>query len=220
MGTKSTTSTTNQYNTQSNNAYNALAPAGANQLGSEISSPYNNNVINGQRAIAAPANYAANIGTRATLSNNLGALGTSGGTGYSNYAGNTVGRFGSATVAQTGNSLLMGAASNRNQALGSAMGFRPLQTGGTSTQQITGTGTWLPTVLGAGVAGAQAFAQSQQAPAVGGNMSPQMWANGFADANSQGPTGGGAGSQNFQTPVADPVWGGMPQAPPPTNYGF
>lgn len=36
----------------------------------------------------------------------------------------------------------------RQQAMGQALGYRPLQTGGTQTQQQSGLGTWLPQVAG------------------------------------------------------------------------
>lgn len=206
MGTKATTSTTNAYNAPSMSAYNTLAPMGANTLGSEISQPYNNTVFNANKAIGSAANVASNLGSRATLSNNLGALGTSGGTGFSGYAGSTVGRFGAATTAQTNNALLMGAASNRNQALGSAMGFRPLQTGGTQTQQLTGTGTWLPSVLGAGVAGASAFMPNQP------TQQQQNQAAGYAQLQ-------GATYQPDMAQPDDPVWSSS-LSTPPQNYGF
>ena len=49
--------------------------------------------------------------------------------------------------ASMNNNLLLNAANTRNQAIGSAMSYSPLQTGGTNTQYASGLGTWLPQVL-------------------------------------------------------------------------
>src|SRR5258708_38589304 len=51
----------------------------------------------------------------------------------------------------TFNNLLLGANQLRMGAAQTAMGYRPLQTGSTTTQQQSGLGTWLPQVAAAGM---------------------------------------------------------------------
>lgn len=72
--------------------------------------------------------------------------------------------------------LLMGAQQNRQWATGAAMGFNPLQTGGTQTgsgtsntiEKTSGLGTWLPQLAGAGLGFASGFMGGGAKPGAGG----------------------------------------------------
>jgi hypothetical protein len=218
MGTKNNTTSTNQYNQPSLNDYQTLATQSGAQLGSQISNPYNNSVINGQRAVAAPMVAASRANAGATSANQMSALGTSGGSSYSSFAGANLTRFNAGTTAQANNNLLLGAVNNRNTALGSAMSFRPLQTGGTQVQSTTGSGTWVGAAVGAAGAGLSAYQAASNASAAGSNGGGGDVPNGSDDngmssfATSPGEEGqfsGGTGTGTYTAPDPDAMnWGG------------
>jgi hypothetical protein len=85
-------------------------------------------------------------------SNAVALLGSPPGSAASNYTNTLASMTTAGNTARSTNSLIQGAAGTRNNALASAMNFRPLQTGGTSVQQTSGLGTWLPQVVGMGMA--------------------------------------------------------------------
>jgi hypothetical protein len=226
MGTKKNTTSTNQYNPASLNDYQTLATQSGAQLGSQISSPYNNSVINNQRATVAPMVAAQRANTSSTSANQMGALGTSGGSRYSGYAGASATRFNAGTTAQASNNLLLGAVNNRNTALGAAMSFRPLQTGGSQVQSTTGAGTWVAPLIGAAGAGLSAAMQNPNFN--GSNSSDSSVPNG-TDANGmtsyatapgeQGQFSGGTGTgAPMDMPSQDDAmgWGGS-EAPGDMN---
>lgn len=214
MGTKLKTSSTNQYNQPSLNDYQSLASQSGAQLGSQISSPYNNSVINGQRAVASPLLAASRASTGSTTNNQQGALGTSGGTSYNNFSAASDLRQNASTSAKLNTNLLIGAATNRNTALGAAMSFRPLQTGGTQTQSTTGAGTWVAPVVGAVGAGLSAYQQAQN-----GQSGQSSVPNGNADngltsyaqpGGEEGQFSGGTGTGSTYNldPSQAATWGG------------
>lgn len=125
MSTKQVSTTQNAYNPQSLANYQQNVTQGGNMTAQNISNPYGN------------AQYMAGQAQGANASGVL--------------ANQMSGMAGGAAQAQMKNSLLMGAANTRNQAIGSAMNFRPLQTGGTSTQSLGGAGAWAAPVIGAGL---------------------------------------------------------------------
>ena len=197
MGTKNTTQSTNSYNPASLSNYQNLATSSGSQLSSQIASPYNNQVYNGQKG---QLNSFLSAGAKAfsgTLSNQGAALGSNGRGIQPNFASN----FNLATAGIGNNSLLLGAAQNRQTALGAGMNFRPLQTGGTQTQQLTGAGTWIPTIAAGAGAAANAYASFNPNQS---NMSNAQMTTGYGPGQTAptGPSGGGPGSGSYGVPDA------------------
>jgi hypothetical protein len=151
MGTKQTTTSTNQYSPTGMATYNALQAPATGLLNSNINNPYNNTGFNTRMAQGTMANTGFGNAAGASTQQANSALGTTGGAAFNNYQAASQGRANAANQGQMTNSLLLGAAQNRNQSLTAAMNYRPLQTGGTQTQQTSGLGTWLPQVIGAGI---------------------------------------------------------------------
>jgi hypothetical protein len=213
MGTKNTTTTTNQYSPVGMATYNALQGPAAATLNSNINNPYGNAFFNQQKQAGAAAT--TNFGTSAARSTAQAgnALGTTGGPGL-NTAFNAYNTRGNAAVgAGINNALIMGAANTRNQSLSAAMNYRPLQTGGTSVQQTSGLGTWLPQVIGLGI-GAATSAFGLPDPVKGGTP----FSSGAGQANFNQWAQGGYGG----APIMNPSGGPFQSAPtPPTdNYGY
>jgi hypothetical protein len=196
MGTKNTTTTTNQYSPAGMTAYNALQAPATGALNSNITNPYGNAFFNQQKNAAGSA--ATTFGNARYNANAAAgtALGTSGGPGLNSAFNNYNTRGNAAISGAMNNSLLMGAANNRNASLSAAMNYRPLQTGGTQVQQTSGLGTWLPQVIGMGI-GAATSAFGLPDPLKFSSPSSQasfgQWAgSGFGGAPSSPGSGGGA----------------------------
>lgn len=244
MGTKQTTTTTNQYNPAGMSTYNALQAPMSTLLNQNINNPYNNTGFNSRMAQGTQANQGLASSAGASTQQANTALGTTGGGAFSNYLNAAQGRANSANQGQMSNSLILGAAQNRNQSLQTAMGYRPLQTGGTQTQQTSGLGTWLPQVIGAGLSVAGSFmgdpmlgqqvmgATGHQAGAaaggaVAGGMSPF-----FSNSGSSGTLfNSGTGLNNFNNwansgyggaPIMNPDGGAFQGTPsvPQDSYGI
>lgn len=177
MSTKNKTVSSNSYDPSSLSTYQNLQGPAASQLGQQITNPQNNSLINGLR----------NRGNAAAAGFNRGPNTPTSGSNAAAYGRATAG-FG----AQTNNALTVGGAQLRNQAIGAAMQYRPLQTGGTQTQSTYGVGTWAAPIIGAGLSLLGAPGQSLAKNAAG-NMA-NVNANNFAAqgyAGSIDPTGGG-----------------------------
>jgi hypothetical protein len=103
---------------------------------------------------------------------------------------NKAARAGGAMDAQAVNSNFMNYDMLRRQATGLAMNYRPLQTGQTSnsTQTTSGTGTWLPQVIGAGAQIGLGFATGGLSLA--GSAAGKAAGMGMAGTNA-GASGGG-----------------------------
>jgi hypothetical protein len=202
MGTKNTTTSTNQYNPQSLSTYQALQGPSSNAQQGFISTPYNNSTYNAQKAQGGILNTAAQAGRAGVSSNQAGALGTGQGAqvglGLSNNLTNSM------TSGRTNSALMMGAAQLRQQALGSAMNYRPLQTGGTQTQTTGGLGTWL-------------------APIIGGVAAAAKGASSFFSPSNPGSGPGGTGPNPAPTATGDALYapgGNNPFGPPPSSPFF
>ena len=146
MGTKQTTTTTNQYNPAGMQTYNALQGPAAGVFNSNINNPYDNAFFNSQKAAGSSA--ATGFSRPNTQAN--AALGINNPT-FNASQTTTQGRATLANQGRMTNNLILGAASNRETSLQSAMNYRPLQTGGTEVKQTSGLGTWLPQVIGMGI---------------------------------------------------------------------
>lgn len=203
MGTKNTTQSTNQYNPQSLSTYQALQGPSSNMQQGFISNPYNNSTYNAQKAQGGILNTAAQTGRAGVSSNQAGALGTGqgaqAGLGMSNSLTNSM------TSGRTNSALMMGAAQLRQQALGSAMNYRPLQTGGTQTQTTGGLGTWLAPIIGGAAAAAKGYQSATN--------SYDQQASQSADASSayfslQGQASMPQDTDNSLNPGTTPFFGG------------
>jgi hypothetical protein len=110
--------------------------------------------------------------------------------------------------------MVQGALARQGQSIGSGLNYSPLMTGESGTSRSTssmgGLGTWLPTVMGAGLGAG--FNAMQNSPS--GSSFPS--ASGMADATTAAGQGGGFGlgqsMSQFGLPFGMP---GMPQL----NYG-
>lgn len=156
MSTKNTTTSTNQYNSQSMGQYNKLQ----NQYGGLLSQYMNNPMgavsgIYDQSGQMAQQN-AAQLGQSgmSNLANNQAASGF-GGTNMPAYMQSQIAAQGRATSGMQSNAFLQNNLAKNQAALGvqqfgasQAGMYRPLQTGGTQTKQTGGLGSWLPQVAG------------------------------------------------------------------------
>ena len=156
MSTKKTTTSTNQYNSQSMGQYNKLQ----NQYGGLLSQYMNNPMgavsgIYDQSGQMAQQN-AAQLGQSgmSNLANNQAASGF-GGTNMPAYMQSQIAAQGRATSGMQSNAFLQNNLAKNQAALGvqqfgasQAGMYRPLQTGGTQTKQTGGLGSWLPQVAG------------------------------------------------------------------------
>jgi hypothetical protein len=189
MGTKSTTQTTNQYSPAGTAAYNTLIPQATATTTANLTNPYGNQTFLGltqQGKTGAAAGGAALKSGNA--SNAAALLGSPPSSAASNYTNTLASMTTAGNTARSTNSLIQGAASTRNQALASAMNFRPLQTGGTSVQQTSGLGTWLPQVMGMGMA------------AVTGGLSGGLGGAATGAVGASGVPGASAASSMFSNP--------------------
>lgn len=193
MGTKNNTTSTNSYNAGSLSNYQNLATSSGSQLASQISNPTNNQVYNGQKGQLNSFLQAGSKAFSGTLANQAGALGTSGHSQSPTFASN----FNLATAGIGNNSLLLGAAQNRQTALGAGMNFRPLQTGGTQTEQLTGLGTAVPAIT-AGVAAAASTYSAYNS----NKKQPNMTTAQMTQGSGYGISGGGPGSGSYDVPQA------------------
>lgn len=157
MGSKTQTTQTqsNTYNPQSMNAFNSLqAPVSSTLLG-YMQNPLQSGFFNAR--LQQSTNAANQLGQQNAnaLMQNLAASGFGGGNlnafNQSMLAQNA--RATSANKAQGFIQNLLGQSQLQMQAAQGAMGYKPLQTGGTmqSTQTTGGLGTWLPQLVGAGL---------------------------------------------------------------------
>ncbi len=225
MGTtKKTTTTSEQKNTYDPAAlaqYQSGVQQGGGVLAAFMNDPYKNAYFLQQLGLI--NKQALGLGQRGV--SNLWQNATAGG-----MSGNNLSSFMAANLARQGratsglqagglNALLPQFAQMRMGAAQTAMGFTPLQTGGTmnstQTQKTSGLGTWLPQVIGAGlaIAGAPFTGGASLMGLASGNMFPTS-GGGAAQFPLFGPTqpnfgmltgsgGGGGGSYN-----SIPGWGG------------
>jgi hypothetical protein len=202
MGTKAQTTSTNSYNPQSLSTYQSLQAPSANMQSAFITSPYNNNTYN-QAKSASSQVQGAGANARSQAGNQVGnALGTS--------ASSTVGLNQTANLltgqiaGQTNTTLNIGAAGLRQTALGSAMNYRPLQTGGTQTQTTGGLGAWLTPIIGAATAGAQGLIPQSSAGSNAGPWSTSQYSSALqSSANSPFMASGGYGQPGGYSPTGD-----------------
>lgn len=153
MGTKNVSTQTNAFAPAGMQAYNSLMPQMQGVLSNFMQNPMQAGYLNMllQQGIHG-AQQQGNV-QQQNLMQNL-AAGGFGGQNLSPFLQSQTAKIGRATSGMKAqdymNTLLQGA-NLRMQAAGQAGGYRPLQTGSQTTQQVSGLGTWLPTLLGAGL---------------------------------------------------------------------
>lgn len=208
MSTKTTNTSTNQYNQSSMGTYNAFQPQLMGSLMQMVNNPLGSSYFQNQLAQQQAASR--QIGQRSNA-NALQNLRTGGGI-LSNAGGFAAGMLNRNQNANNGmqanafNTALNSALQNRNFALASMQAYQPLQTGQTSTQQQSGLGTWLPQLLGAGLGMAM--------PGIGGMMAGTGFMSGYRNSS-----GGYSGPSNPLSGTMSPMMSGigMPAAPAPLN---
>lgn len=235
MGTKSTTTSTNQYNPQGMSAYNQMTPAMSSLNTQFMNSPFSNPQFQMQQLMGnSQANSMNQTGMNSLLQNMLGS-GMAG--GASNPAATEMlqnqSRAATGLQSQLGFQQPVNNALQRQQmAMGTAAGYQPLSTGNTQVKTTGGLGSWLPQVagMGLGIAGAAmgmptGLMSSWFNPANGG---PGQQMPGFYSGANASPIGfagtpgivpsmgggvpGGTGGSN--------PWFSMGGAPPPMPGGM
>lgn len=98
--------------------------------------------------------------------------GLGGGSGYNPLTASLLTRLRRGQTANESagfHNLLLNAAQARQQGIGQALSFQPLQTGakGTSIEKTSGVGTWLPQLISSGIGAATAFASGGASLAAG-----------------------------------------------------
>lgn len=209
------TQQTAQFAPSGMNAYNQLQPGMANTLSGYISNPFSNPFFQTQQQLG--TQQAQNLGgtQMSNITNNLTASGF-GGSQSSPMALEMMqnqGRANTGLQAQMGFlSPVQNALQLQQNALGTAAGYRPLQTG--QTQQVSGLGSWLPQVI-SGALGALNPASGLFGGGGGGGSSPFSMGMPFPSGTnwmgqtSQSPNYPSATPPNMGTPPF--FGGGVPQ---------
>jgi hypothetical protein len=158
MSTKKETKTSIDYNQAGMQNYNAFQQPLNEGLSNFAKNPLQSSYFQNAYNMSLAQNQRAQQGNMSTIMNNFKTVGGGGMNmpGFQQSLMNQSSRMGSLANSNAFNTHLMNAVSNQKWALASMQNYNPLQTGQTTTEKTSGTGTWLPQVVGAGlgVAGA------------------------------------------------------------------
>jgi hypothetical protein len=201
MSTVNKTSQAGQFNAQSMGTFNSLTPSFGNAVQQDITNPYNSMMFQQQFGMQRQQMAAGQMGQQQALMQRAQSMGISPNSPQYFAQLNNLQRNDMGQQAQGYNNLLLQAGQRRQQDLGMAGSYRPLQTGGTGTQTQSGTGSWLPQIAAAAMgAGSSAFANRNQNPFnyAGANASPM----GNSGQGMQDVSGGafGEGDQSMLNP--------------------
>lgn len=193
MGTKTTTDTSNQYNSSAMGTYNAFQPQVQSSLMQMSQNPLGNSYF--QHQLAQQQAASQQIGAR----NNTNAIRNmrAGGGVLSNSGGFSTAMLNRNNIASSGmqanafNGAVNTALQNRNVSLAAMQAYQPLQTGQNSTQTTGGLGTWLPQLAGAAIGAAGDVMTGGMSGAGGGGGLMSMFHQG-----SSTPASGYMGAQN------------------------
>lgn len=155
MSTKQTTQSTINYDPTSMGVFKGFQPTIASSLSDYVKNPLFATYFNNQLQMANRANQVAGNTANQQFTWNQRALGPV--ADRSAYMASNLNRIQRANLARqsdTFNNLLLNAEQVRRGAIQSMQGYHPLQTGQTQTQTMSGTGTWLPQVVGMGISAA------------------------------------------------------------------
>lgn len=204
MSTKTTTDSTNQYNSSSMGTYNSFQPQIGSTLMQMVQNPLGNSYFQNQLAQQQSAGNQIAARNNTNLLRNM----RTGGGILSNSGGFMAGSLNRNNIAASGmqanafNSALNSALANRSTALMAMQAYQPLQTGQTSTQTQSGLGTWLPQVAGA--------ALNMAMPGIGSMLGGGSFGAGYKPAASPSfspPSTSGSMNPYSSGPWAQP-WGG------------
>lgn len=164
MSTKQETKSQNtlNYDKGSKSNYDSLTGAGTNVLSQYMKNPFNNSFYNmglGQSQAGATAQGSNNMSALMSQMKTSGFAGK-GGNAFQMGQMGKIGRSNASMMANANTSNVMSALQRQMTATGMGMSYNPLLTGtsGTQTQTTSGTGTWLPQLLGAAGGAAMGFA--------------------------------------------------------------
>jgi hypothetical protein len=213
MGTTQKTTQANTYDPGSMNTFSGLTSALGSILPGFMNNPFGTQQFKMGQQLG--NSQAQNLNQTATsgLVNNMIGSGMAG--GASNPAATEMlqnqARQGTNTQANLGfiqptqNALQM-----QQNALGTAAGYKPLQTGGTNTQSTGGLGTWLPQLAGAALGGLASGGLTGGIPGMAPGMSAgDTSVNSGALGNAGAGTPGGMppGMAGLGTPAPQPSYG-------------
>lgn len=200
MSTQKTTTDTNSYNSQSMNAYNGMQSGISSSINDYMNAPSKmvplwQQQANSQIALSGQRNN-SNLMQNATTN------------GYGNgsmpaFMQSQLAANGRSMAGQQSNAFLNSTFQGlQTQEFGTqaAENYHPLQTGSTQVQQTSGTGTWLPQVLSAGMNLGMGFLNGGQGSAGAGGSGAAP------DFSSQWLTPSTNGSGNFNSVMSN--WGG------------
>lgn len=153
MSTKTTTTQTSQFNQPSMSTFNALQPMVGNALSGEIQNPFSNPFFQTQLQMGNQQLSQSGASAQQAMQQRMRALGQGGNSPLVAYQMLQLQRQNMAGRAGLFNNMLLSASQMRQQAIGQAQQYRPLQTGQTSVQSKSGLGTWLTPLVSAGIGG-------------------------------------------------------------------
>lgn len=210
MTQKQQTTTTGQYNQGSMGVFNQLQPQFGQAIGSEITNPYSNMFFNQQLGMGQQQLGAQGASANQALLQRGQALGMQANSPLMQSQMGMNQRAGMAGQSNLYNNLLMQAGQMRQSALGMAGSYKPLQTGQTQMQTVSGTGSWLPQIVGGALGAAtSAFTGGMMGGGGGGGGSSpfsQMPGDYANQPTGNLPTGG--------MDMNSPFWGLQQQGQP------
>jgi hypothetical protein len=168
MPTKTTNTSSNTYNPGSMSNFNSFLGTGASVLNQNVQNPLQQSGFNqrlqmgNQNLFNMFNNRNSQIGSRASLFG-----GQTPGFLQSQLNNNSRGLAGA--QGQNFNQNLLYADQLRQQSANAMLNYRPLQTGGTQTQEQSGLGTWLTPLISAGLGGLTSAMGMPKSPGGGGN---------------------------------------------------
>src|SRR6267378_600702 len=183
MSTQNQQTSTSSFDPGSMGVFQGLQPQFGQAISSEITDPYSNLFFNTQLGRQQQANQQQMSSGQQALLQRMQSMNMNPNSPFYQSQLNKLQRQGMANTSGGFNNLLMQAAQLRQQALGMAGSYRPLQTGQTNIQSQSGLGSWLPQIASAGLGIAGKF--------MGG---------GGAGGAASSFFGGGAGTQAGYTP--------------------
>lgn len=215
MSTKKETATSINYNPAGMNNYNSFQTPLNKGLTDFATNPLQASYFQNAYNMALSQNQMAGQSNIQSLMNNFKTTNSGGNMpGFQQALLNQSGRMTSMANANSFNTQLINGVNNQKWALNSMQSYTPLQTGQTTTEKTSGTGTWLPQVIGAGLGVAGAAMTGGLSTAAGwGKMFSSMAGTGANAFAGSGANNGGSSYWN-RNPAPPPGYGqGAPSNP-------
>lgn len=204
MSKKTERTTTLNFDPASMNTFHSLQLPFQNYITDALKNPYLSEAfkarteLGNKQALNLGQRYLGNLLQNPFMGSNPGA-----------FTASQIAKAGRATGTMQANNFLQNVIAQegiRQNAAQMAYGYRPLQTGEQMTEKVSGTGTWLPQLLGAGLQAGLAFATGgasaaasagaaakSVAPAIAGQVAGSALSSAFSNAFMQ-PSTANAGS--------------------------